>query len=229
MTEKTKPQDIIKPERRNIHQRISAVMADVAYVQKEDKKVNNQYTFVSHDAVTKAVRGALIEHGIVAIPSVTSWSQDGNRTSVDLCVDFVNIDQPDDRVSVNVFGFGVDQQDKGPGKAFSYAKKYAYLQTFALETGDDPERDSIDHKPEEKPKKVWNGPMKVMALKGRLKALNSDLEGVGGIDDFHAIIDEYAAEIDQVNNEPSMADWATGMNKKMGEVKQRIEQLETPE
>ena len=32
---------------KNIHQRIAAVMEAVAYVQKEAKKVNNQYRFVS--------------------------------------------------------------------------------------------------------------------------------------------------------------------------------------
>ena len=129
----------------NIHQRINAVMQDIAYVQKEDKKVNNQYKFVSHDAVTAAVRPHLVTHGITVIASVANHNQDGNRTEVDLVVNFHNIDDPSDTVSVNVFGYGVDQQDKGPGKAFSYAKKYAFLQTFCLETGDDPERQNIDH------------------------------------------------------------------------------------
>lgn len=130
-----------------IHQRIFAVMQAISYIQKGDKKVNNQYTFVSHDAVTAAIRPHLLEHGIVVIPSVTNHTQDGNRTEVDILVSFVNVDAPDDKVEIQFFGYGVDQQDKGPGKAFSYAKKYAFLQLFCLETGDDPERDLIDHKP----------------------------------------------------------------------------------
>lgn len=160
----------------NIHQRINAVMKDLAYVQKEDKKVNNQYKFVSHDAVTAAVRKHLVVHGIVAIPSVANHTQEGNRTEVDLVVDFVNIDEPSDKVTVNVFGYGVDPQDKGPGKAFSYAKKYAFLQTFCLETGDDPERDNIDHEPE--PEVLWNGPIKKHALKTQLRAFNADINSV---------------------------------------------------
>lgn len=131
----------------NIHQRMLAVMKDISYVQKSDKTVNNQYRFVTHDAVTAKVRGAMIEHGIVATTDVVGHQQDGNRTEVDVRVRFVNVDSPEDAVEVNAFGYGIDPQDKGPGKAISYAVKYAYLKAFALETGDDPERDSIDHEP----------------------------------------------------------------------------------
>ena len=134
----------------NIHQRMLAVMRDVSYVQKADQKVNGQYRFVTHDAVTAKVREALVKHGIVSVVSVKSHAQDGNRTEVDVAVDFVNVDAPDDRVSIHAFGYGIDPQDKGPGKAISYAVKYAYLKAFALETGDDPERDSINHEPAKK-------------------------------------------------------------------------------
>ena len=131
----------------NIHQRMAKVMEDIDYVQKENKKVNNQYTFVSHDAVTAKVRGAFLSHGIISVPRVTSHSRDGNMTVADIEIDFINIDKPDDKITVPCFWYGIDQQDKGVGKAISYAVKYAYLKVFALETGDDPERDSIDHEP----------------------------------------------------------------------------------
>lgn len=131
----------------NIHQRINAIMGDLDYVQKEDKKVNNQYTFASHDAVTAALHPLFVRHRITCNASVLSHTQDGNLTCVDLLVTYTNIDKPDDTLIVNYFGYGIDPQDKGPGKALSYAKKYANLQTFNLATGDDPERASIDHIP----------------------------------------------------------------------------------
>lgn len=136
---------------KNIYQRLVAVMNAVSYVQKEDKKVNNQYTFVSHDAVTAKIRPALLAEGIATVCSVKNHTQDGNRTEVTLAVRFVNIDKPEDFVEVESFGYGIDPQDKGPGKAVSYAFKYALLKTFCLETGDDPERDSIEHEPVQKP------------------------------------------------------------------------------
>jgi len=129
----------------NIYKRILAVMAEVYFVQKEDRKVNKQYTFVSHDAVTAKLHPQFVKHGIVVVPSVMTWSVNGNRTEVYMSVAFVNADNPDDRITLESLGFGIDQQDKGPGKAISYAYKYALLKLFALETGDDPERDDIDH------------------------------------------------------------------------------------
>lgn len=138
----------------NIYQRMHAVMKAVSYVQKEEKKVNNMYTFVSHDAVTAKIRPALIENGIITVPRVTKWQQDGNRTECDMEVDFVNIDKPDERITVSMFGFGIDPSDKGPGKAISYAVKYALLKALSLETGDDPEKDHIAHEPGHKAAKL---------------------------------------------------------------------------
>ncbi|AST86251.1 hypothetical protein CIG66_07145 [Ralstonia pseudosolanacearum] len=135
---------------KNIHQRMLDVMRAVGYVQKEDKKVNGQYTFVSHDAVKAKIRPALIENGILPIPTIKSHTQDGNRTEADVVVKFVNVDKPDDFIEIELFGYGIDPQDKGPGKAMSYAVKYAFLNGFCLETGDDPERDNIPHEPGEK-------------------------------------------------------------------------------
>ena len=136
------------PQTMNIYQRILAVMADLEYVRKESTKVNNQYTFVSHDAVSKKLHPLLVKHGIAVLPKLKEWTQNGNRTEVLVDVEFVNVDMPEERFTVPSLGFGIDQQDKGPGKAVSYACKYAMLKTFVLETGDDPERDNIDHEPE---------------------------------------------------------------------------------
>lgn len=129
----------------NIYQRMHAMMTDVSYVAKENKRVNGQYTFVSHDAVTRVVREAAVKHRVVIIPSVTERFQDGNRTDVTVSIKFVNIDNPADFVEANFFGYGIDTQDKGPGKAVSYACKYGYLKMLGLETGDDPEKDSIEY------------------------------------------------------------------------------------
>jgi hypothetical protein len=136
---------------KNIYQRILGVMEDVKYIQKGEKTVNGQYRFVSHDQVTSAIHDALVKHGIVALPTVSKYVQDGNRTMVDLNVKFVNAEKPDDFISTDFFGYGIDTSDKGPGKAVSYAFKYAILKTFCLETGDDPDQDaSTEYKAPEK-------------------------------------------------------------------------------
>lgn len=125
---------------RNIYQRLAAVMENVSYVQRE-KKQGMRYPIVSHDAVTALCRPALLEQGIVYYPIKTTPSQTGNRTEVHMVVRFVNIDDPADHFDVETFGHGVDDSDKGPGKAMSYAIKYSLLKTLGLETGDDPDLD----------------------------------------------------------------------------------------
>ncbi len=135
---------------KNIHQRLHAAMKKVEYVQKEDKKQGIQYRFVSHDAVTAAVRPHLVEEGVIYYPQNMVTKVDGNRTEANFDVRFVNVDDPSDYIDVPTFGYGIDQQDKGPGKAISYGVKYALLKALGLETGDDPERDSISHEPESK-------------------------------------------------------------------------------
>lgn len=137
-------------EIKNIHQRLLEVMKEVTYIQKEDKQVNNQYRFVSHDAVTAKVRPVFIEKGILVIPTVKEFTQDGNRICVTMSIDFINVDNINDKITVEYIGHGIDTQDKGPGKAISYAVKYAYLKVLGLETGDDPERGNDDHLPENK-------------------------------------------------------------------------------
>ncbi len=122
----------------NIAQRINAAMGEVDYVQKEKKQGMN-YSIVSHDAVTAKVRPILQAHGIVYYPRDLEVRQNGNRTEAMFTVRFENIDDRSDFIDVATFGFGVDPQDKGPGKAMSYGVKYALLKVLGLETGDDPD------------------------------------------------------------------------------------------
>jgi len=122
----------------NIYQRLAKVMGEVDYIQKE-KKQGMRYSIVSHDAVTAKVRPILLKHGIVYHISDIHYEQVGNRTQVKLVVTFVNIDDPEDRIDSYSIGFGIDDQDKGAGKAVSYAVKYALLKSLGLETGEDPD------------------------------------------------------------------------------------------
>jgi hypothetical protein len=179
----------------NIHQRINAIMASISYVQKGDAKVNGQYSFVSHDAVTAAIHPLLVEHGVNIIPTVTAWNKDGNLTSVDVAIDFVNIVDPADKVTISTLGYGIDNQDKGVGKAISYACKYAMLKVFMLETGDDPEKDLIEHKPAVK--KKWNGPLVKTKLDAALRDYLHQVNGAENIAGIDQLTKDYKAVINQ--------------------------------
>ena len=117
-------------------------MGDLSYIQKGDKTVNGQYRFASHDQVTAALHPHLVKHGIVAIPHVEELKQEGNRTCAQVVMRFTNVDDPENFIRVTHYGYGVDSGVKGPGKAVSYACKYAMLKTFCLETGEDPDMDA---------------------------------------------------------------------------------------
>lgn len=124
----------------NIAQRLNAVMQKISYIQKDDKE-GMKYTIVSHDKVTGLCRPHLMEAGVVYYPRNLSISVNGNRTEAVFDVRFENIDDRTDFIDVATMGFGLDQQDKGPGKALSYGVKYALLKALGLETGDDPDND----------------------------------------------------------------------------------------
>jgi hypothetical protein len=133
----------------NIAQRLNAVMAEVDYVQKE-KKAGMNYSIVSHDKVTALVRPVLQRHGVVYYPRGLQVAQNGNRTEAVFAVRFENIDDRSDYIDVETIGYGVDAQDKGPGKAISYGVKYALLKALGMETGDDPDVDQgegSNHRP----------------------------------------------------------------------------------
>lgn len=132
----------------NIYQRINKVMKSVAYVQK-DANVQG-YKAVTHDQVTAALRSALVDNGVIITPKVVeSRTVDtGNKTSsgrifiryeARIDVSFVNVDDPKDLLIVTTEAHAEDTGDKAPGKALSYAVKYAMLKTFSLETGENDE------------------------------------------------------------------------------------------
>jgi hypothetical protein len=116
-------------------------MAELDYIQKSEKRVNNQYRFVSHDQVTAAIHPMLVKHRILIIPHTKEIKQDQNRTEVIMKITLVNPDNPSEFFYVDFPGYGIDTGDKGVGKAISYAFKYAVLKLFCLETGDDPDND----------------------------------------------------------------------------------------
>lgn len=127
----------------NIHQRIHAVMAEIDYI-KKDRSINasqakgghHLYNVTGHDAVTKLIHPLLVKYGINMIPSGEKITQEGNRTSLEMVFAWINIDKPDDHIEQKWFGYGIDYEDKGPGKAASYAQRYAVLKTLHIETGE---------------------------------------------------------------------------------------------
>lgn len=143
----------------NLHQRINEVKKEVGHVVK-DVTVGagrSSYKAVSHDAVLNAVNDLMIKHGVVTLVSevetgltrepyqaldyktnamVTKYR---SITTAKVRIKLVNIDDPTDFDYTEGIGQGDDPSDKGAGKAYSYAVKYAYLKLFGLATGENDE------------------------------------------------------------------------------------------
>jgi len=132
----------------NLFQRINAVRSKIAYVQK-DKSVSTgqgNYKAVTHDQVTALVRQHMIDAGIVCFPvlveSQSIPKEEGAkqfRYEATYDFTFVNMEVPEDRLTIRIQAHAMDNADKAPGKALSYAKKYAVLKLFEIETGEDEE------------------------------------------------------------------------------------------
>lgn len=137
-----------KYEGMNLYQRLNEAMKLARYIIKDGTNEHQRYKYVTHDAVTKVAREALMEVGVKAIPTDLDVQRfveiKSVTTLLKMSIDFINIDKPEDHREIICYGEGTDNQDKGIGKAKSYALKYAYLKILGLETGLDPEQDSID-------------------------------------------------------------------------------------
>lgn len=146
-------------ESANIHQRIKAIMVAAPYVQKVQRKNGLQYTFVNRDAIVSKIRPAMIEHGIIYYPHVIGHSHEGNKIILDVEHHYVNIDCPQDAIVFSTVSYGVDTQDKGPGKALTYAEKQAHIKLFMIESGDEDESEHYDDeaKPAKKKRPIEEG------------------------------------------------------------------------
>jgi len=125
------------------------VMAKVTYVQKGSENKFHGYKYVSEADLLEKLRPALIEEGLILIPSVEMvrpMDEHGN-TVVDMRYEIVHKDGDFWPHLIRISGCGNDRAkngsvgDKGIYKAITGANKYFLFKLFQIETGDDPERD----------------------------------------------------------------------------------------
>jgi hypothetical protein len=131
----------------NIYQKIQKVQEAVGPVAKESK-VGGRYNATKYDTVLEVVRPSLVEQGIIMVVDVINhailhtWEYKEKQytlTAATAKVKFVNADNPEEVVESTVFGYGICDQDKGPGKAVTYLTKIALQKMFLLQSGDEEE------------------------------------------------------------------------------------------
>lgn len=180
----------------NIFQKISEVMKAVEYLTKDDKVEfgTTKYKAISEEKVTTEVRKELVKQGIVIIPimqesTVTELIRTdksvNQRADVHTRYRIQNIDDVNDFIEVESNGSGVDTQDKAVGKAMTYAYKYMLLRTFAIPTGEDPDKIS-SAETDYKMKTEIDG--EKLITKSQAQALNTSIENAGIKDEVVELI-----------------------------------------
>ncbi len=132
-----------------IIQAMNAVMKDVERITKTGKNNFDGYAYASEADVTKAIRPAMVEHGLVLFPNVVRMDHEGyttmkgkQGTRVFLTVEFTlahvsGIVWPE---PIRWVGCAEDTQDKAVAQAGTSAQKYCLLRLFVMETGEDADK-----------------------------------------------------------------------------------------
>ena len=130
----------------NIYEKINKIMADTPYIFKDGKIEfgNTKYRAVTEENVLSMLRPKMIEQGLVMFPVTLEATKDGTLTTANMVFKVVNAENPEESILVASGGQGADSQDKGIGKAITYANKYALLKMFLVPTGDDPDKVSSE-------------------------------------------------------------------------------------
>lgn len=123
--------------------KIKSCIEKVGVVQAEQKG-GMKYPTVSHNAVSSKMTDIIKTQGIISIPTFSDYQRHGDLTSIRCDVTIYDADNQEDKIVVSAYGEGSDKQDKGIGKAQSYAMKYCFMKLFLMASGKDEESDLYD-------------------------------------------------------------------------------------
>jgi hypothetical protein len=141
-------------------EKLLKITADLG-VKKEGQAPAKAGGFPFHriDDVEAGLKPLLVEHGVMCYTSVTEATNDkmevikkgqngGTYTQiqwhseVEVEVTFVDVESPEEKLTLKTRGSGIDFSDKAIGKALSYACKNLYLSMFHLKGQPDNEDDA---------------------------------------------------------------------------------------
>lgn len=145
----------------NIYQRMSAITSELRRVAKNlnvgagqssyravgeadvldaVKPIEEKYGVYSYPISRKLVESEVLENEALDYKTKEKILKKQFFMRVETVYRFVNIDKPDEFLETTTYGDGMDSQDKAPGKAMTYADKYALLKGYKIVTGDDPDQ-----------------------------------------------------------------------------------------
>ena len=134
---------------KNIANKIVKIISECAYVQKNGVNQYHNYKYATAEDVISKVNAAMVKHKVCPIVTPTLISledvvnQKGNTEHLATMQVIVKLLDAESGESLEISGLGSGQDagDKAIMKAQTASIKYAYIMSFAIATGDDPEAD----------------------------------------------------------------------------------------
>ena len=136
----------------NLAKAILKVMQDVKGIEKEMTVGTgvNSYKGVSDQSVKQIIGDAMLKHGLCILPTgvkpttrIDRWTVTGGQYSdvqkqsvfTEVETTYKLLHTSGESMEISGYGHGTDPQDKGAGKATTYALKYTLLYLFLVPTG----------------------------------------------------------------------------------------------
>ena len=145
---------------KTLWQKLLEVQKAATYLQRNaQSKAGGSYSYVSSALVLERIRGAMDEQGLILqastveerlhIDAAYSYAEKKQHfTEVVMEFTWINVDAPTETMTCRWYGQGIDNGEKGPGKAMTYAEKYFLLKFFHIATGDHDDPDVGREEPE---------------------------------------------------------------------------------
>lgn len=151
-----------KIEEMNIYEKMSAITNELGVVAKNlnvDMGKGKSYKAVQEKDVLDAVKPIEEKYRVYSYPKErkivdseilekeTSYGKTKNMyLRIETIYEFVNLDKPEEKITMVSYADGIDSGDKATGKAMTYSDKYSLLKAYKIATGDDPDKDASPEK-----------------------------------------------------------------------------------
>lgn len=137
----------------NITKAILEVMKEVTNIEKKMNVGSGSFTYkaISDSMVRDQVKDSMVKNGLVIVPTgviaktTTDRWEEGGKSKQSILTEatttYLLMHKSGESIPLAGYGQGVDTQDKGAGKATTYALKNVLLDTFLIIKGEDMDTD----------------------------------------------------------------------------------------
>ena len=133
-----------------LYEKLSLAMKSCSYIEKTGENNFHGYSYVTSSDVLERVNDALTSVGLITAVTPTLLdlrevqTAKGNidkHATISVTISIIDV-ETGESVQISGIGSGQDSGDKAIMKAETAAIKYAYMLSFCIATGDDPEADN---------------------------------------------------------------------------------------